>query len=113
MEGLKLQQPTVVGLGAAVLFGLDSGWADWGGGANTQRGVFDDDDPWFETGRASGDSAVRLRQGARLQHEAMSAGSHTSEAERLNEGGGTTVRGEESTAWGWLSRTHSLSRVGS
>lgn len=112
MEGLKLQQPTAVGLGAATLIGLNSGWAGWAGGANTQRGAFDTDDPCSEAGRASGDSAVRLRQGARLQHEAMSAGSHASEAERLNEGGGTAVCGEASV-WGWLSRTHSLSRVGS
>ncbi|MBB2912622.1 hypothetical protein FHS43_003905 [Streptosporangium becharense] len=39
MEGLKLQQPVLVGLGAQETTGLGTGSAGAAGGANTQRGA--------------------------------------------------------------------------
>lgn|GEM_PF-5431661 len=93
MEGLKLQQPVLVGLGlgTAHTVGLD-GWAGEAGGANTQRGV--PAGSWFAISWTSGDAVVRPCQGARLQHEAMSSGLQKSEVERLSGGRGRTVRSE-------------------
>ncbi|MFF3437642.1 hypothetical protein [Streptosporangium sp. NPDC002721] len=114
MEGLKLQQPVLVGLGIDGLFWLDGGWAGEAGGANTQRGA--PAGSRFEISR-TGDSAVRPRQGARLQHEARSPGSQESEVERLSGGRGRTV-GTEGAGDGAASGdrvfcTGSVSREGS
>lgn len=117
MEGLKLQQPVLVGLGADDAVGFDSGWAGGAGGANTQCDVLDAAGFRFEISSTSGDSEVRLRQGARLQHEASSKGPQKSEEERLSGGRGATVRFEGAGngvvtggRGGW---TRSVRRVGS
>ncbi|WP_329087840.1 MULTISPECIES: hypothetical protein [unclassified Streptosporangium] len=89
MEGLKLQQPVLVGLGIDGAVGFGGGWAGEVGGANTQRGA--PAGPWLAISRTPGNSAVRPRQGARLQHEAMSSGLQKSEVERLSGGRGRTV----------------------
>ncbi|MEU3168755.1 hypothetical protein [Streptosporangium sp. NPDC006930] len=89
MEGLKLQQPVLVGLGIAHTVGPE-GWVGEAGGANTQRGA--PAGSWFAISRTPGDAAVRPRQGARLQHEARSSGLQRSEVERLSGGRGRTVR---------------------
>ncbi|MER5645049.1 hypothetical protein [Streptosporangium sp. NPDC002524] len=91
MEGLKLQQPVLVGLGIDDAVGSGSGWAGEAGGPNTHRGA--PAGSWFAISR-TGDSAVRPRQGARLQHEAMSSGLQKSEVERLSGGRGRTVESE-------------------
>ncbi|MEU4407558.1 hypothetical protein AB0F88_23800 [Streptosporangium sp. NPDC023963] len=88
MEGLKLQQPVLVGLGIDDAVGLGSGWAGEAGGPNTQRGALAGS--WFAISR-TGDCEVRPRQGARLQHEAMSSGLQKSEVERLSGGRGRTA----------------------
>jgi hypothetical protein len=89
VEGLKLQQPVLVGLGIDDAAGLGSGWAGEVGGANTQRGA--PADSWFEISRTLGDSEVRPRQGARPQHEVTFSGLQKSEVERLSGGRGRTA----------------------
>jgi len=88
VEGLKLQQPMLVGLGIGDAIGFGGGWAGDEGGPNTQRGA--PAGSWFAISR-TGDSAVRPRQGARLQHEARFSGLQKSEVERLSGGRGRIV----------------------
>ncbi|MGC5010059.1 hypothetical protein ACLQ2R_04785 [Streptosporangium sp. DT93] len=90
VDGLKLQQPTPVGLGIGAGAVLGDGGRGDAGGANTQRGVSGVTGPWFAISRTPG-SAVRPSQGARLQHEARSPGRQGSR-ERRSGGSGTTAR---------------------
>ncbi|MEU8379082.1 hypothetical protein [Streptosporangium sp. NPDC048865] len=114
MEGLKLQQPVLVGLGSDGAFMLGGGWAGEAGGANTQRGA--PAGSWFAIS-TTGVSAVRPRQGARPQHEARSPGSQKSEVERLSGGRGRTVgtegAGDGATSGDRVFCTGSVRREGS
>ncbi|MEV7008461.1 hypothetical protein [Streptosporangium sp. NPDC051022] len=88
-DGLKLQQPATFGVQVADPLGAG---VTWPGGEKAHWGATHED-CWSVFGVTGANSAVRLRQGARLQHAAICCGPQSLATMECRSGGsGTTFR---------------------